>query len=136
MAHVTSLLELRSRCRIAECWTFEGSTTAAGYGQVIVEGVKRYTHRLAYEFAHGSIPAGLVIDHLCRNRACCNPEHLEAVTRRTNNLRGGHQLAVLHRENRCRRGHDLAVHGEKNGPRRTCGTCRRARVAARRAVSS
>jgi hypothetical protein len=70
------------------CWVFTGrSKTTDGYGRVADrwEGGKTkmvYPHRVAYEHFKGEIPEGLTIDHLCKNKACCNPEHLEAVTRR------------------------------------------------------
>lgn len=67
-----------------ECWPWTGSKQQGGYGSVSVRVDGRVTstpaHRMAYTLAKGPIPAGLTIDHLCRNRACCNPAHLEAVT--------------------------------------------------------
>lgn len=66
------------------CHVFGGCTNH-GYGQVSLPGGRcGYTHRVMYEAANGPIPDGLHIDHLCRNRSCCNPEHLEAVTPREN----------------------------------------------------
>lgn len=66
------------------CWEWEGSTTKAGYGQIFNgspgQNSMTYTHRLAYELLVGPIPDGLEIDHLCRNKVCCNPAHLEPVT--------------------------------------------------------
>lgn len=77
-----------------DCWEWEGGTNLQGYGQVSAPGVKSAqstgriipVHRLAYRLFKGPIPRGMEIDHLCRNRLCCNPSHLEAVTR-TENIR-------------------------------------------------
>lgn len=75
----------------AACWPWGGARTAAGYG-VLGRGRRgeglAYAHRVAYESRRGPIPEGLQIDHLCRNRACCNPAHMEAVTQRVNIARG------------------------------------------------
>jgi hypothetical protein len=83
---------------------------------------RRYAHRAAYEEAYGPIPDGLVIDHLCRVRWCCNPEHLEAVTNRENILRGESPPARNARKERCDRGHELTFQA---GGKRYCATCRR-----------
>ncbi len=59
-----------------------------GYGRFKLGGKMVKAHRVAYEIAYGPIPVGLVIDHVhakgCTSRACCNPDHLEAVTQRVN----------------------------------------------------
>ena len=69
------------------CWEWRGAHLASGYGSVRFNGSARVVHRIIWEHHHGQpIPDGLQIDHLCRNRGCCNPEHLEAVTQ-TENLR-------------------------------------------------
>lgn len=74
------------------CWTWTGTTTAAGYGQITERDGPRsrrlYTHRVSYEALVSPIPDGLVIDHLCRNTLCANPDHLEPVTRGENLRRG------------------------------------------------
>lgn len=65
------------------CLVWTGSKTR-GYGYMQAEGRKQRVHRWAYEQAYGSIPEGLVIDHMCHNKACCNVEHLRAVTQKQN----------------------------------------------------
>lgn len=79
---------MRKRELVGACWSFGGALTRAGYGVVGVELRTVYVHRYVYERLVGPIPTGLVIDHLCRNRACFNPDHLEPVTQRENCLRG------------------------------------------------
>ena len=69
------------------CWVWQGFLYA-GYGLVKIEGRSRRPHRVSYERRHGPIPEGMELDHLCRNRACINPEHLEAVTKEVNAQRG------------------------------------------------
>lgn len=70
------------------CIEWPGARTQAGYGIVNHAGAQDYTHRAAYRFFVGPIPEGLELDHLCRNRACFNPEHLEPVTHQENMRRG------------------------------------------------
>ena len=69
------------------CWLWEGSTRG-GYGRLRVNGEMMEAHRASYEAHIGKIPEGLVIDHLCRNRACINPSHLEPTTSKENISRG------------------------------------------------
>lgn len=70
------------------CWLWAGGITAAGYGALRSDdGSVLLTHRFSYELHVGPIPDGLVIDHLCRNKRCCNPTHLEAVTQGENVVR-------------------------------------------------
>lgn len=62
------------------CWLWTGARNSRGYGQWAVNGLSRSVHRVAYEALVGPIPDGLTIDHLCRNKLCVNPDHLEPVT--------------------------------------------------------
>lgn len=71
----------------AGCWVWIGSKWPSGYGQVWFKGRQRPAHVALYEHAHGAIPDGMELDHLCRNKACCNPAHIEPVTHRENMLR-------------------------------------------------
>ena len=91
------------------CWRWIGFIDKAGYGRI--NGGRRgspvlYAHRVAYELHKGAIGERLELDHLCRNRWCCNPDHLEPVTHQTNVLRGIAPAIVLHRSGKCSRGHE------------------------------
>ncbi len=71
------------------CWNWHGAKTSSGYGSIGHDGRIWSTHRLAYELLISPIPRGLQIDHLCRNRLCCDPRHLEPVTLQENRRRQG-----------------------------------------------
>lgn len=70
------------------CWIWTGELNRNGYGRLSVGGTRRMAHRLSYEVHAGPIPRGLVLDHRCRVRSCCNPHHLDPVTVRENTFRG------------------------------------------------
>lgn len=113
------------------CWRWLGSVTKAGYGQIWDYRIQRpnYAHRVSYELAYGAIPQGLEIDHLCRNRRCVNPDHLEAVTQAENARRASDVL----RTGLCGRGHDQSVYGYTSPKgRRHCLECLRIRRDERR----
>ena len=114
------------------CWVWLGAKMRNGYGQLVVGGVHYAAHRYAYQEMVGAIPAGLDLDHLCRNRACTNPDHLEPVTRSENLLRGlkrTHNLEKTH----CPSGHEYSAENTYvNGNRRQCRACANARASAKR----
>lgn len=111
------------------CWVWARCQRGkSGYGCVCgPDGKTHYAHRFTYEAAFGPVPAGLQIDHLCRNRMCCNPAHLEAVTQRENILRGVSPNILAHQTGICRRGHTMTAENviEQPNGTRTCRTCAR-----------
>ncbi len=72
----------------SDCWLWAGPLVASGYGRFQLNDQSWMAHRVAYTLLVGPIPVGLVLDHLCRNRRCVNPKHLEPVTSKENTLRG------------------------------------------------
>lgn len=91
------------------CWEWQGAIVAAGYGRCLTAETPfpgMYSaHRVAYTIVKGTIPDGLAIDHLCRNRRCVNPDHLEAVTLAENIARGV-QARNGHDATHCKNGHE------------------------------
>lgn len=107
------------------CWEFQGAVSNVGYGVIgCSDNTVTYTHRLAYELLVGPIPEGLHIDHLCRNRRCCNVIHLEPVSQRENNLRGESPAAHNARKTHCLRGHEFTSANTYRPPGRTDRQCR------------
>ena len=113
------------------CWNWTACKNKDNYGQFWLEGKPYKVHRIVYEMYYGKIPSGLVLDHLCRNKRCCNPEHLEAVTNKENITRG---LAgkTINRYNphkdktHCSKGHPYS--GDNllfNKNKRVCRICKR-----------
>lgn len=111
------------------CTVWTGSMSSSGYGLYLVKSVgkRRMAHVVAWNMKFGEVPAGLQLDHLCRNRACVNTDHLEPVTGKVNVNRGYWGMRT-----KCNRGHDLdGVRRDawKAGAMvRYCKTCNRENV--------
>ena len=123
------------------CWVWTGYVNPQGYGQITLsaEDGRALVHRVAYEHHRGAIPDGLELDHLCANRPCCNPDHLEPVTHAENVRRAeaaGRRVEASRAKSECRNGHpydERNTHVTANGTRR-CRAC--AAASARRKRSA
>lgn len=113
------------------CWLWTASTDGNGYGKLYAgkkpDGRLYFVsaHRALFEICNGAVPAGLVLDHLCQVLTCVRPDHLEAVTNRTNILRGHNPAAIRARQTHCSKGHPLTGDNltvTKKHPRR-CRIC-------------
>lgn len=112
------------------CWRWTGAIKKDGYGYIKREGNGMMcAHRAAYELFVGPVPPGKELDHLCRNRWCVNPGHLEPVTHYENVRRGAAPNIRLHRDGVCIRGHKqtseniVAFRRENGSIRFRCRPC-------------
>jgi hypothetical protein len=121
-----------------ECWTWLGARNDVGYGRHSFRGRRVMAHRVAYMLTAGDIADGLQLDHLCRNRLCVNPGHLEAVSQYENIMRSEAWSALNNRKTHCVNGHEFTsenTYVRLDRPGRQCRTCvreRQARAAASR----
>jgi HNH endonuclease len=121
------------------CWLWQGALTkksrsgVGGYGVFFLDGKTTYTHRFIYESFKGIIKKGYVIDHLCRDRGCVNPDHLEAVTTQEN-IKRGTSGEFNKSKTKCPKGHDYASGNVLlyNNAWRICKTCNNERSRQRR----
>ena len=93
--------------KVNNCWEWTGCTRL-GYGRFKIKGKLVTAHRFSYELNYGFIPKDCEIDNLCRNKKCVNPDHLEAVTKKVNILRGIGPTAINKRKTHCKYGHLLS----------------------------
>lgn len=111
------------------CWLWNGFVAPTGYGRVKIHYKFRHAHRVIYELLVEEISEDLVLDHLCRNRQCVNPNHLEPVTVKENIMRGVGLASINAKKTHCKRGHAFDegnTYTLKN--KRYCRICERAKT--------
>lgn len=127
------------------CWIWCGAVGSGGYGNAWDGSAHRYVsaHCKIFEWISGPVPTGLELDHICRIRQCCNPAHLEPVTRLENLRRAGalDRLRAFSKSRQerthCGRGHELNSENLRifNG-KRHCMACRRETYAQRKRIAA
>lgn len=116
----------RVRCESTGCHTYAGSLSTQGYGRFVLGGRVFFAHRISYRLHVGELVDGMDLDHLCRNRACVNPTHLDQVVPTVNILRGEGAAAINARKTHCKHGHEFTADNIYTFRGfRHCRTCRR-----------
>jgi hypothetical protein len=137
---MTTLERFESKiCRTELCWNWLLTVNNYGYGKFVtgpdwpLRRKQVLAHRLSYQLNVGPIPEGLQLDHLCRNKLCVNPTHLEPVTTRVNTLRSFGPSSVNAKKTHCYKGHELCEDNiYRFGNKRLCRICRAAAEQRRR----
>lgn len=112
---------------LSGCWIWKGALDKEGYGIFSIGKKNKRAQRLSYEHWNGKLIKNLTIDHLCRNRACVNPEHLEQVTNKENLARGQGFGALNSKKTHCPKGHPLSGENlyQRSDGRRVCWICKK-----------
>jgi hypothetical protein len=125
---------------IGDCWPWTAAVAASGYGRFYAgrasagRGNCYRPHRVAYALTYGAIDESLQVDHLCRNRLCVNPAHMELVTLIENSLRAGVEIGLNAVKTHCKYGHEFTPENIYTPPRggRICRACERRKKSAPR----
>lgn len=109
--------------RVNDCHLWMNSLDKDGYGSFYFRKKSRRAHRVAYYGFFGEIPKGYVVNHICRNRHCVNPQHLQAVTVYDNNMKDSKSVGYINsQKTHCKKGHPF---DKKYGKQRYCSICER-----------
>lgn len=112
------------------CWEWTGSTDGTGYGKFYFNQRLVPSHRFSWEMRNGKIQDGLEVHHKCRNKLCCNPEHLSPITRREHNMIPPNVAGINARKTHCLNGHPYSGTNLYVSPigRRVCRTCNKEKL--------
>lgn len=119
------------RPELGPCWIWTKRLWKSGYGRLGYKGRSRRAHSVVWELLRGEPPEGLVPDHLCRERRCVNPDHIEYVTSRENTMRGAAITALNANKSVCKYGHPFSPDNTfiTKGGHRSCIKCNQRRNA-------
>lgn len=109
-----------------ECWLWTGALQPDGYARTVIDGVRMGVHEAAHLLFVGAVPDGLELDHTCRVRHCCRPDHLEAVTREENmrRMRRPREAARTWTATHCVNGHEYTADNTYIDPSQAHRRCR------------
>lgn len=134
---VNTIDDIFAKIKIIEkCWEWTGTLNPGGYGSIMYKSHSQGIHRHVYAILNGPIPERMEIDHLCRNRKCCNPNHLELVTKSKNLQRGKHSNQHKNKTH-CVNNHEFTpenTYMRKHGGR-SCRTCKKLRQRERKLIA-
>ena len=128
LEYIATRIRIEDRGFSTPCWAWQCCKNEKGYGRTVVPLMGHVRiHRATYQLLRGPIPGGMQIDHLCRVKECCNPDHLEIVTNEENARRAApHRRTIINGRIHCPHGHEMTEENTK--PNGSCRVCHRASV--------